>query len=453
MAKPIEKKIFLEATQVNTLSIILKEKLLRLIAKKAEEANQHVVNPAKDFTRKRKLPFHEVVRILLSIGGNSLGAELLEYFEYRADSATSSAFVQQRGKMKSSALESLFHEFTGSLRMHKTFDGYRLLAFDGTDLNIAHNPEDTETYFQSTPDSKGFNQFHLNALYDLRSKLYEDVLIQHGREENEYRALTDLVDRSATLEDTIILADRGLESYNVFAHIEQKGWNYVIRVKDVHSNGILSGLTLPLSEEFDVDIHRILTRKQTNDVKAQPTTYKFIPSITTFDYLDLKKNLFYPMSFRVVRIKLSDTVYETLITNLSRDDFGVKKLKSLYHLRWGIETSFRELKYAMGLSNFHSKKRDSIRQEVFAKLIMYNFCEQITMHVVIMQKKPTKHFYQVNFTIAMHICVRFFRGSPKLSPLDLDALIRRFILPVRDGRADPRKIRPKTAVSFLYRVA
>ena len=120
---------------MTTLSMILKEKLLGLIAKKAEEANQHVVNPAKDFTRNRKLPFHEVVRILLTIGGNSLGAELLEYFEYRADSATSSAFVQQRGKMKSSALESLFHEFTGTLGMHKTFDGYRLLAFDGTDLH------------------------------------------------------------------------------------------------------------------------------------------------------------------------------------------------------------------------------------------------------------------------------------------------------------------------------
>ena len=445
--------IFLEATQVTTLSMILKEKLLGLIAKKAEEANQHVVNPAKDFTRNRKLPFHEVVRILLTIGGNSLGAELLEYFEYRADSATSSAFVQQRGKMKSSALESLFHEFTGTLGMHKTFDGYRLLAFDGTDLNIAHNPEDTETYFQSTPDSKGFNQFHLNALYDLRSKLYEDVLIQNGREENEYRALTDLVDRSAIAEDSIILADRGLESYNVFAHIEQKGWNYVIRVKDVHSNGILSGLKLPPSEEFDVDISRILTRKQTNEVKAQPSTYKYIPSITTFDYLDLQKNLFYPTSFRIVRIKLSDTVYETLITNLDRDDFGVKKLKTLYHLRWGIETSFRELKYALGLSNFHSKKSDSIRQEVFAKLIMYNFCEQITMHVVIMQKKHTKHFYQVNFTMAMRICLQFFRGCPQISPLDLDTLIRRYILPVRDGRADPRKIRPKTAVSFLYRVA
>ncbi len=30
------------------------------------------------------------------------------------------------------------------------------------------------------------------------------------------------------------------ESYNDFAHIEQRDWKYLIRVKDPNSNGILS---------------------------------------------------------------------------------------------------------------------------------------------------------------------------------------------------------------------
>lgn len=50
----------------------------------------------------------------------------------------------------------------------------------------------------------------------------------------------------------------------------------------------------------------------------------------------------------------------------------------MYAMRWGIETSFRELKYSVTLLHLHSKKVDFIYQEVFAKLIMYNFYQMIT---------------------------------------------------------------------------
>ena len=51
-------------------------------------------------------------------------------------------------------------------------------------------------------------------------------------------------------------------------------------------------------------------------------------------------------------------------------------------MRWGIETSFRELKYSIGLTSFHARKIDCIKQEVFARLLLYNYCELITAHVV-----------------------------------------------------------------------
>lgn len=60
-------------------------------------------------------------------------------------------------------------------------------------------------------------------------------------------------------------------------------------------------------------------------------------------------------------------------------------------MRWGIETSFRELKYSVTLLHLHSKKVDFIYQEIFAKLIMYNFCQMITQSVVIQQgEKETR---------------------------------------------------------------
>ena len=39
-------------------------------------------------------------------------------------------------------------------------------------------------------------------------------------------------------------------------------------------------------------------------------------------------------------------------------------LKEIYHQRWGIETGFRELKYILGMSAFHSKQENSILQEI-----------------------------------------------------------------------------------------
>ena len=127
-----------------------------------------------------------------------------------------------------------------------------------------------------------------------------------------------------------------------------------------------------------------------------------------------------------------------------------EEIKKIYAMRWGIETSFRELKYAIGLSSFHSKKVEYIMQEIYARLVLYNYCEIITMNVVIHQK-DTKHVYQMNYTIAIHICRYFLRNN--ISPLDVEKLIQKNLLPVRPGRSDPRKVRPKSAVSFLYRVA
>lgn len=451
MAKPLDYIHFQGGFMVDYPSFV-KGKLTRIISEMATEPKLFVKNPNVDFTRKRKLSFETVMNLTLSMGGNSLTSELMEYFDYDVDMASSSAFIQQRNKLLPFAFEFLLNEFTQSFQDFKTYEGYRLLAADGSDLNICHNPNDADTYFQSTPDARGFNQLHLNAMYDLCNKLYLDVCIQPSRRENELRALTDMIDRSNISGNVIVIADRGYEGYNVFAHIEEKGWKYAIRVKDIMSNGILSTVKLPDEDKFDVDINLILTRKRTKVTKSNPELYKFLHYSTTFDYLDLHTNIFYPITLRVVRFKISDDVYETIFTNLNPEEFPPEKIKELYHLRWGIETSFRELKYAIGLVSFHSKKVEHITQEIFARLVMYNFCELITMHVVI-QQKDTKHCYQVNFTRAIQVCKHYFKCQSNTSPPDVEALIRKNILPIREGRKDPRKIKAKAVVSFLYRVA
>lgn len=440
---------------MNEYANALKETLTSLIREMAATPAPFVKNPDKDFTRKKKLPFETVMQLLIAMGGNSLYKELLESQGYDVNTATTSAFVQQRNKILPSAVEFLFHQFTQSYTDLKDYRGYRLLAIDGSDLHIATNPADTDTYFQNQPNTKGYNLLHLNAAYDLCNNLYVDALIQPKRLCNEGKALAAMVDRSPIEGKAIAVADRGFESYNNTAHLERKGWNYVIRVKDVGSNGILSGLRLPADGAFDREVHLILTKKQTKAVKAHPELYRFVPSTSAFDFLDLQENLFYSISFRVVRFLLPSGVYETVLTNLPAADFPPDEIKSIYHLRWGIETSFRALKYTVGLTNFHAKKQASITQEIFARMIMYNFAEMMTSHVVISQQDK-RHAYQVNFTVAVYVCRQFLRSRGDEPPLDVEALIRKNVLPIRPirpGQKNTRKIRYKSVVSFVYRVA
>ena len=434
----------------------VKNKLLSIIDQMDRVHWLFTRNPNTDFCRTKKWSFTDIMRFILAMEGKAIKDELLEHFNFSKNTPSGASFNQRRAQILPEAFEFLFNEFTHTISQPKLYHGYRLLACDGSDLNIAHNPDDETTYFQSTPDSKGFNQIHLNALYDLRSRTYIDAIIQPSRMENEYKAMCDMVDCYVSEYKTIFIADRGYENYNIFAHINEKHHFYLIRVKDLRSNGIVSSARslLPKNKEcFDETISITLTRKQTKEVKANPEKYRIIMKVTPFDFLDLYDNKFYEIHMRIVRFPISEDNYECIITNLPKDEFSSEKIKELYHMRWGIETSFRELKYAIGLVNFHAKKLDYIKQEIWARMILYNFCEAITMHTIVNQKiAHRKHAYQLNYTRAIHIC-RHFLSIKKEAPPDVEFLISKELLPIRSGRKDPRKVKVQTAISFLYRVA
>ena len=407
--------------------------------------------PEKDFTRNRKLPFEKLLTLLIKMGGHSLRDEMLDCLAFKETPASVSALVQQRSKLLPEALEYLFQEFTNRCQKPKLYKGYRLLAVDGSDLQFTANPNDPLSYFPGVNGQKPYSFLHLNALYDLNSNLYLDAVVQKRRAANENAALVCMVDRSGISEPVIITADRGYESYNTLEHIAQKGWKYLIRLRE--SKGIISSLSLPAGD-FDMPVQLFLTRKQTKKLKELqkefPGKYRFLPTKVNFDYLPWGTDGFYPISFRIVRFKISDDSTETLITNLDKDSFPSDELKHLYHLRWGIETSFRQLKYTIGLSLFQSRKVEYITQEIFARLTMYNFCELISSHVVI-QNKRRKYVYRTNFTAAVHICRQFLRGA--VSPPKVEALIKTQVVPIRPGRSTPRKAKNIKFNGFFYSIA
>lgn len=433
----------------------IKKILMSEIKKVADNSKNFCINPESDFSRKRKLSMEKTLTGIIGMEGGSLSNEILDLFDASADTPTASAFIQQRNKIKPEAFKTIFDNFSSKLT-ESIDEGMPILAVDGSDVQIPTNSEDQASFYPGKNGHKPYNLLHINAMYHINHHIYSDAIIQKAREKNEHKALQQMVDRSP-IPTALIIADRGYESFNSMAHIQEKGWFFLIRIKD-GINGIKNGSDLPQDDCFDMEFSLKITRKQTNEVKElfkDKNHYRYISAKQPFDYLPLKNKKsepakFYELHFRMVRFAISDGFYETVITNLDGTKYPPSELKKLYASRWGIETSFRDLKYTIGMLNFHSKKVMCIQQEIYAHLIMYNFAEMITSHVVI-DKKQRKHTYKANFSVAAHMCRLFYRG--KTTSPDLEAIIAKNLIPIRPGRHRERNLVVKIFRGFLYRIA
>ena len=101
------------------------------------------VRPGKDNTRNRKFPFKKMISSILAFRGGTLNREIMDFFGLDSNIGTSSAFIQQRSKILPEAFECLFQHFTSQVDENKIYHGLRLLAVDGSDLQIAANIKKT----------------------------------------------------------------------------------------------------------------------------------------------------------------------------------------------------------------------------------------------------------------------------------------------------------------------
>lgn len=426
----------------------LRQALNLCIAEVDEIHSLFCQNPQTDFSRNRKISFADYCNFMIQLQSKSLPNELMDYFGHTMNAPTTSAFVQQKYKVLEEGWNYLFHLFLQECRKLKdhTYREYRLLACDGSDVNIARNPSDEDTFIHE--GEAGYNAIHINALYDITNRTYCDFLVQGKKKLHERAALNTMVDRYSDSTPAIIMADRGYESFNVFAHIIQNGIQFVVRMKDINSNGILAAYDLP-DGEFDTSIKTTLTRRHTKTTKSNPNIYTSLQPGTDFDFLD-ESCLYCDIGFRIVRILVAEGKYICIATNLSKEEFPLEEIKKLYKMRWSEETSFRELKYTLGLINWHSSKYAGIIQELYARMILYNFCEMATNHAAVITREHTKHTYKINFAI-FYICKAYIKDGGDETELML--LIQRHLTPIRSDRKYPMKLRPKRNRDFMYRAA
>lgn len=418
----------------------------------------YAVNPEKDFVRRKKFPADKLMTFLVSQGSSSTENELLDFFDLDTEKPTVSAFNQQRAKLKPEALEAVFHKFNDSVDLLEKSSDYRYLAADGSTVTYFSKPafSPSEYFVEPGHSIKGVYSIHINALYDLEHHTYTEALLQPVHKKDEFRAFCDMVDRHPLLPGTkhVYIGDRGYCSYNNMAHVMEKQQYFLFRTKDIHSKGLVGGFDFPKQESFDITVKVTLTRSRSSKIQIQDGYRRFVDQATSFDFIQYGSMDTYTLEFRIVRFPISDKTYECIVTNLPRKEFPPERVRKLYFSRWGIETSFRKLKYTIGLSNFHACKSEYVKQEIWARLITYNITETLINYTVI-ETKETKHCYKVNFSAAAHICRSFLRPAAEERPINVTALLEKELIPVRDERQYPRL---KTAHFrkpryFIYRAA
>ncbi|MBD5515513.1 MAG: IS4 family transposase [Lachnospiraceae bacterium] len=427
----------------------VKNLLLKHVQAIEQNKKNFVNDPARDFTRTRKLSFSDTVMMVISMECGSVRSELLKYFSYSPDTASSSAFVQQRGKIKPDAFKALFQSFSAQLPS-PTYREYHFFAVDGSDVQIPlEGPCDEYRYFRNGQQSDYF-QLHLNAVYDLLGEHYCAAYTEPRKGHNERAAFHKLLEEQAFPDKSLFIFDRGYEGYPLMAHISSKNQFFVIRAKDNHTGGILKGLALPQEDEYDFSFNKICVDRWRLRYNNAPELYHRVHCSNTPYFINASVKE-YPLAFRVVRFRLDNGSYECLLTNLPKEEFDLTALKDVYGMRWGIETSFRYLKHSVGLLYFHSKKIESIEQEIWARLILYNFCMAVTSDIG-KKKKTARYLYKPNIANAIHVCRRFLKTLTDETPPNVEQLISGELSPVRAERNSPRKqpiIKPR---KFNYRV-
>lgn len=400
-------------------------------------------------SRNRKLSVADTVRLLIGAEGGLLNKTL----HNAGIEVTASAVSQRRAQIDPAVFRAVFASFNAACEDTETFRRYRLVAADGTVLSLPRNPG-APSFVCHDGVPHGVNQLHVIPLYRLLSRTFSDLVIQPEPKKDEIGALIEMLKRSTFDQKTLIIADRGFESYNLIAHLlEKPNVDLLIRVKQNRS-AMREVAKLPILE-LDCDISFTITTTQTNEDKQAGHIFLQIPkkskpgSKTRRGRWDFPSP--YKMNLRIVRFLLDTGGFETVVMPLPRT-FTPEAICAVYSMRWGQELAFRDLKYSLGLVNLRGRSDAFAGQEIYASLTAFNFASRVCKEVVVRQPKNGIYAYKVNFKMAVALCREFIR-TPNA---DADKLLRdiaRYTVPIRPGRTDERNLRVKGFPGFIYRVA
>lgn len=322
------------------------------------------------------MSFTQYILFILQKTGRSLQAALNTFFAAMGEEAgeySKQAFSKGRLRIKPEAIRDLF-SFTAqefySQAQYKTLSGYRVLAIDGTKLNLPNTPELAEEF--GVQKSKGESQVQalVSGLYDVLNKIMVDVCISSCKSDERKHAaeLIRRLHQGAEAKDLIVM-DRGYPSATLLHQLENNSQAYVIRCNSTFVKGMRC-----TGDDCTIE-HR-------------------------FAKMDK------PLKLRVVRITLPKGTKEVLVTNLPADKITLQQLCQIYKLRWGIETNYDWIKNKLCVENFSGIGKIAVLQDFYATVFLWNLTGIMAfdLHDEIEAAHRTEHNkYEYRLNISMTI--------------------------------------------------
>ncbi len=233
------------------------------------------------------------------------------------DSISKSAFTQSSKKLKPKAFIELSKQqldyFKDNAHNQKTWKGNRVVAIDGSLLNLPHT-EDVEKEFGGvTNQHEMVISGRCSFAYDVCNELVLDAIIAPRRSCEKDLAVGHLSSLNPSTD--ILVFDRGYPSQWLLGLLMKKGFGFCFRLSTAWKDAYQQ------LEGADSDIDWSMTRR----------SKKKLGKLKTYDIPIQLDGL------RLVAIVLPTGEKEVLVTNLKREDYSINDLKELYHLRWGVE--------------------------------------------------------------------------------------------------------------------
>ena len=346
------------------------KKVIEAIKKTVKEENfitRHKTSE-KDFTRKRKLGFSEIVLFVLGLSNSCLDFERHCFCDvFKIEEVSNAALCKARDKVKFTAFKELLADTQKIIPAKNKYKGYNVIAVDGVKGELPNTKEIKNSYKLS----KGclYPQFHAVTSFDVLNGKFIDAEFEIGAA-NERKLAYKLLENHIPEKD-IMLYDRGFPSVALIQKLEEKSLYFIARVS---KSFIKEVNEFTKQKSLDKTVHIDYTEERARKSKAK----------------DIK--LPYSFNLRCVRIFLKSGQQEILITNLPKEEFKRKDIGHLYSLRWGIEVGFNHLKNALYLEAFVGIKENSIKQEFYSILIKYNVTMLFTEEAKIMEMNNKKNF-------------------------------------------------------------
>ena len=428
---------------------VVRDVLNKSIGKLFASISKYYVDPQKPLTKAEMRRFKE--HILYVMGGlNCQSAETSAVSYKGGQEVSTTGSLAFRRKITPDAYKFLYEDFTKELRasqalapLFRTMFGFIIAAVDGSDISLLRNISDPETSCKGKNGTKPYNQIHLNCIYDCLNFVYLTAQFAGSKKTGtgERNAFYEMLDGLATniRKNILITCDRGYESLEALAQLALSGSRYILRVKSTESNGILKhfpGLE-SYGECFQVWIKFRLSKKEMRGCDDGPMTI-----VKKYACLDEDEPL--ELKIRVLQFRLPSGELETLITNVPMWELSPYHLYCIYGKRWGIEQSYRMFKYQFSVKQQHSKKPQYVKQELWAKLVMFNFASFIMGHTTIPEtkrKQSRKYEYMIKHSRGIVLCRRLMAGNIDLE--EFGKLLVQRLQPIRPDRNYPRKVRPQ----------